>query len=409
MAKRKVALLLAAVTAASAFLTVAVSAGEVTISSFDAHGYSVEQYDAMVAAWTEETGIQVELQHAANDNTTLLQSRLNAGDLPDVFNSEGGTVASMYAEYAYDWSQDPDVLALFQEGTLDKCTDENGKIYALPWAFENMGMLYNKDCFEAAGITELPTTIDELEACCVKLQEAGITPFAVGGSLTWVLSQMASHFIVDKELGGAGTNEALLSGELTIAECEHIDNLFRMLDLIMEYGDAKQIEYDWEMSESLLANGEAAMIEMGDWCQSMIDSFNPDANVGYMPMPVGDGAEDCTVMSNCNWVYMVNKDSEHLEEAKQYLIHILTSDAGIGWVTQEQGLVPAAITDQEVNAQLANDCKQYIDAGLTTDWIHTIAPADYSSMTGAAIQGYMLGTMTKEDVIAEIQAVWDNA
>lgn len=409
MARRKMALLLSVAMAAT-MLTVPVSAEEgVTISSFDAHGYAVEEYDAMVAAWSEETGITVELQHAANDNTTLLQSRLNAGDLPDVFNSEGGTTASMYAEYAYDWSQDEDILALFQEGTLDKCTDENGKVYALPWAFENMGLLYNKDCFEKAGITELPVNIAELEEACIKLEEAGITPFAMAGNMTWVLSQLTTHFLMDKSLDGVGTNDALLNGDVTVEELPNIDNLFKMLDLIIKYGDEKQLEYDWEMSESLFANGEAAMIEMGDWCQSMIDSFNPDANVGYMPMPVGETAEDCTILSNCNWVYMVNKDSEHLEEAKAYLIHILTSEEGINWVTQEQGLVPAAITDQEVNAQLANDCKQYIDAGRTNGWIHTIAPSDYSDMVGAAIQAYMLGEYTQEDVIAEIQAVWDNA
>ena len=61
------------------------------------------------------------------------------------------------------------------------------------------------------------------------------------------------------------------------------------------------------------------MIEMGDWCQNMIDSYNPDANVGYMPMPVGETAEDCTVLSQCNWMYVVNKDSENLEAAKEYV------------------------------------------------------------------------------------------
>lgn len=409
MAKRKMALVLSAVMTAS-MLTVPVSAEEsVTISSFDAHGYAIEEYDAMVAGFTEKTGIQVELQHAANDDATLLQSRLNSGNLPDAFNVQSGTQSAMYAEYAYDWSNDTEILDLFQPGTIDRCKDENGKIYGLPWAFENMGLLYNKDCFEKAGITELPVNMEELEAACEKLQDAGITPFAIAGSHTWVVSQLASHFIIDKSLDGEGTNEALLNGDVTVAELPNIDNLFKMLDLIKEYGDKKQLEYDWEMSESLFANGEAAMIEMGDWCQAMIDSFNPDANVGYMPMPVGETAEDCTVLSNCNWMYVVNKDSENLEAAKEYVKYVLTSDEGITWIAQSQCLVPAAKTDIEVKAMLANDCKQYIDSGVTTGWIHTIAPSDYGSIGGAAIQSYLLGDMTKEDVIAELQSVWDNA
>ncbi len=409
MAKKRMALVLSAVMAAS-MMVVPANAEDVMISSFDAHGMALEEYDAMVAGFTEQTGIEVEIQHAANDNVALLQSRLNSGNLPDAFNVESGTQSAMYSEYAYDWSEDTEVLELFQPGTLDRCKDEEGRIYGLPWAFEDMGLLYNKDCFEKAGIEKLPVNMEELEAACEKLEAAGITPFALAGSHTWVISQMVSHFLIDKSLGGGiETNQALLNGDVTVAELPNIDNLFKMLDLIMKYGDAKQLEFDWEKSEALLATGEAAMIEMGDWCQNMIDSYNPDANVGYMPMPVGETAEDCTVLSQCNWMYVVNKDSENLEAAKEYVKYILTSDEGTKWLAQLQGLVPAAKTENEVTSMLANDCRQYIEAGVTRSWLHNDAPADYSSMVGGAVQAYMLGTMTKEEVIAEIQAVWDNA
>ena len=58
----------------------------------------------------------------------------------------------------------------------------------------------------------------------------------------------------------------------------------------------------------MLANGAAAMIHMGDWCQSTLDSFNPDANLAFLPFPVGAGEDDATVLSSCNWTYIVNKD-----------------------------------------------------------------------------------------------------
>ena len=69
----------------------------------------------------------------------------------------------------------------------------------------------------------------------------------------------------------------------------------------------KPLEVDWETSENMLANGDAAMIHMGDSCQSTLDSFNPDANLGFLPTPVGDGAEDCTLLSSCNWTYIADK------------------------------------------------------------------------------------------------------
>ena len=127
----------------------------------------------------------VDVQHAANDYDTLLQSRVNSGDIPDVFDAEAGTKAKMYYDYAYDWSNDTEVLDKFNEDAVNLGKDDEGNVKSLPWTYENMGLIYNKDCFEKAGIDKLPTNMDELEEACKKLKDAGITPFALAAKETW--------------------------------------------------------------------------------------------------------------------------------------------------------------------------------------------------------------------------------
>ena len=117
------------------------------------------------------------MQHAANDSNTLLQSRINSRGYPDVFDVESGTSAQKYYEYAYDWTDEKEVLDKFNEQALDTGKDADGKIMSLPWTYENMGLIYNKDLFEKAGITELPKTMDELEAACEKLDAAASQHF----------------------------------------------------------------------------------------------------------------------------------------------------------------------------------------------------------------------------------------
>lgn len=383
---------------------------KITLAVFDAHAYGLEEYAEMEAQFeADHAGVTVEVQHVANDPTTILQSRVNSGEIPDVFAIESGTNAAMYYEYAYDWSNDTEALALFNEDSLTTGADENGNIKGLPFTYETMGLLYNKDCFETAGITELPTTIAELEEACQKLEAAGITPFAIPAKETWVLGQLATNFMLDKELGAVGTVEAINNGELKFADMPHWNNLFAFLDLAVKYGPDKPLELDWETAENMLANGEAAMIQMGDWCQATLDGFNPDANLGMMPCPVGDGVEDSTLMSKCNWVYIVNKDSENLELAKEYALHILASQMGQEWMTQTIGAVPGAKTELEVNGDLANDAKAYIAEGRTDSWIHTIAPAAYGETCGPLMQAYMLGEMTAEEVTQGFQEFWDAA
>lgn len=312
-------------------------------------------------------------------------------------------------DYAYDWSNDTEVLDKFNEDAVNLGKDDEGNVKSLPWTYENMGLIYNKDCFEKAGIDKLPTNMDELEEACKKLKDAGITPFALAAKETWVLGQVATHFMIDKDKTAAETVDAIKSGETAFADMPNWENLYKFLDLAVEYGPDKPLEVDWETSENMLANGDAAMIHMGDWCQSTLDSFNPDANLAFLPFPVGAGEDDATVLSSCNWTYIVNKDSKNLDLAKEYCEFILTSEEGQKWMAEGVGAVPGAKSDMEVTGALANDAKTYIDAGKTNGWIHTIAPGSYADECGPYLQSYMLGDMSADEVTQLFQDFWTSA
>lgn len=410
MKKKTISMVLAAAMIATTMLGTGVIASaddEVTLKVFDAHAYGLDEYAEMVKAFeASHPGVKIEVQHAANDSATLLQSRVNSGDIPDVFDVESGTSAKKYYEYAYDWTDDTDVTSLFNEDALETGRDDDGKIKSLPWTYENMGLIYNKDCFEKAGIEALPTNMDELAEACQKLKDAGITPFAIAAKETWVLGQVATHFMLDKSKDAAGTVEAIESGELAFADMPNWSNFFKFLDLTVEYGPDKPLEIDWETSENMLANGEAAMIHMGDWCQPTLDSFNPDANLAFMPFPVGSSEDDATLLSSCNWTYIVNKDSENLDLAKEYCEYILSSEEGQKWMCEGVGAVPGVKTDMAVSGKLANDAKTYIADGKTNGWIHTIAPQSYTDTCGPYIQSYMLGDMSADEVTELFQEFW---
>lgn len=379
----------------------------VTLKVFDAHAYGLEEYAKMAEKFEEaHPGVKVEVQHAANDNDTLLQSRINAGDIPDIFAVESGTDAQKYYEYAYDWTKDKETLGKFMDDALDTGRDEKGNVMSLPWTYENMGLLYNKDLFEKAGITELPSTISELEAACEKLRAAGITAFALAAKENWVLQQVATHFMMDKSLDAKGVVEELNSGKQTFKNMKNFHNLYEFLDLAVKYGPDKPLEVDWEASENMLANGQAAIIHMGDWCQSTLDSFNPNANLAFLPCPVSDNPDDATILSSSNWTYIVNKDSKNLDLAKEYLEYILSSEEGQRWMCNAVGAVPGAKTDMEVKGDLANDAAKYVEEGKTNGWIHTIEPNGYGDVVGPAMQAYMTKDMTDKKVTDVFQNGW---
>mgnify|MGYP002752855157 FL=1 len=88
---------------------------EVVLKVFDAHAYGLDEYAKMVKAFeASHPGVKIDVQHSSNDYTATLQSRINSGDAPDVFDAQAGTNARNYYDYAYDWTNDTDITSKFR-------------------------------------------------------------------------------------------------------------------------------------------------------------------------------------------------------------------------------------------------------------------------------------------------------
>lgn len=73
----------------------------------------------------------------------------------------------------------------------------------------------------------------------------------------------------------------------------------------------------------------------------MITEINPEINMGFLPIPVSndDSADRLPVGVPNNWV--LNKNSEHLEEAKTFLNWMVSSETGKRYITEEFAFIPA--------------------------------------------------------------------
>lgn len=379
---------------------------DMTLTVLDANAYGLDEYDKLLKEFQDaHPGVTVEVQHAADDHVEVMATKINAGEIPDIFTMQVGSQASGYYEYAYDFKGDS-ILDKFYQDAVTSVTDDEGHVYGLPWNYENMALIYNIDLFNQAGIKDLPRTLKELEDVCKKLKEAGITPFANGNMDAWVLSHVGGHFIATQDADPRKTVKALTDGSLTFEGMDNFKNLFTFADLMIEYGPDKPMEIGWEESENMLANGQAAMIHMGDWCEATLLEFNPDAKFAFMPVPASDNADDAYVLSNISWQYMINKDSENLDMAKEFANFLLTGDSAMKWVAETLGVVSATKGDFEVAGTLARAASTYIAEGQTRPWNHILWPNGYNDKFGGAIQGYMLGQASAEDTMKQMDTDW---
>jgi raffinose/stachyose/melibiose transport system substrate-binding protein len=124
-----------------------------------------------------------------NQMGTLVQTQLTTGEVPDLLGSNWESSDGLQYDinfYALDnepWVPrlaDADGLKLPVNGKLDH-------MYMLcpEIGIEGQGIVYNKDIFEKAGITKLPTNYQELLDACEKVKAIGVTPFFIPGKDAW--------------------------------------------------------------------------------------------------------------------------------------------------------------------------------------------------------------------------------
>ena len=116
-----------------------------------------------VDAYTEQTGVKVDLQFKGRTgNREALQPALDGGTQIDIFDEDIDRVNGMYGKYLLDLedlAKENDYEATANAGLMAACRDAGGgTLKTIPYQPNVFAFFYNKDLFEQAGITEEPKT-----------------------------------------------------------------------------------------------------------------------------------------------------------------------------------------------------------------------------------------------------------
>ena len=170
--------------------------GKVTIQ-----WWHIDNADPLLSGWAnlaktyeaQHPNVTIKITVISNDAfKTKLNTAMQAGTPPDLFQSWGGGVLAQYAQAGLVQditSATQDVAGNFTPAVLGLDTI-NGKRYALPWDAGAVGFWYNTKLFQQAGITNVPPpsqppTWDEFTGWIKQLQAHNITPIALGGKDMW--------------------------------------------------------------------------------------------------------------------------------------------------------------------------------------------------------------------------------
>ncbi|MGO4538659.1 ABC transporter substrate-binding protein [Paenibacillus sp. 2TAB19] len=381
----------------------------VTIKIFQFKVEIAEALNKMAEEYEKETGVKVDVEThgGGEDYSALLKAELAAGEEPEIFNSSGWAGFDPYVDRATDLSNEAWAKDLVEASKAQISRD--GKLLGMPMNLEAYGFTYNKDLFAKAGITELPKTLDELEAAAKKLQDAGITPFALTNEW-WSMGIHTLNIALANQADPAAFIEEVKAGTKTLKDDATMKQWVRLVDIMFANGQKNALTTDYNTQVAEFAAGKYAMIQHGNWIQGMIDEVTPGMNLGMMPVPLLDTPNVFTGVPN-NWI--VNSKSANVEEAKAFLNWMVTSETGKKYIATDFKFVPALSSiepNPEAIGSIGGDFALFANANPSQvkSWNWDRFPDGITQQWGAAMQEYLGKQISGDELLSKLdKAVQD--
>lgn len=275
-------------------------------------------------AYTEETGIEVDLQSipwsAAHDR---LLTAVASGEGPDVVQM-GSTYMAEFTDAGAlldisDYIESSDALSpenFFEGNVATTMFDDN--YYGVPWYTETRALYYRTDLLEEVGYPEGPSNWEELYDAAVKLSERGDNMYGFDINL----KEQTFGPMFAKQNGSEIINDA---GEPVLNEPEFVEAI-EYLHSFVEAGATTNQDLGIELSQSFGGEGIVPMFISGPWSISMIEDQTTDIEGKWDIRTLPEGP--VSNVSNTGGANLaVWSSSDHPDEAMDLIEHIVSVDS----------------------------------------------------------------------------------
>ena len=320
-----------------------------------------------VEAFTEATGIEVEVNFNGREIRKTLQPALDANEPIDIFdediervlNSWGNYLLPLdeYVEKSYSTTDGQPYSAVVNQTLLDLARElGGGSIRNIPYQPSTFVTMYNKDLFQQAGITKVPKNWDEMLDACAKLKSIGVYGITVDDAYMAALFGYCMDRLVGKDATAEMVKNNDFSGPQVLQFGEIWENMAK--NGYISPKAASNIYPAGQVEE--IATGKAAMYLNGTWLPNEIKGNAPNMNWGSFAWPAmgpdGDGPEANNFGGQS---FGINKNTKYPEEAFQLVVWLTTGEWDAKLAAESLGIPAANASEWPAALQ---DAKAIVDS-----------------------------------------------
>jgi multiple sugar transport system substrate-binding protein len=310
------------------------------LSSFTTGNATGDHLNKIVKDFTAQTGIAVDIEEA---NTNDIAPAYEASKLAD---EERDLVILNLTPSTSDWlpqGQVVDVKKYLDEwGITDKLVPEalqfwtqgDDGVAGFPYTGFNWPIWYNTNLLSQAGVTAVPTTVDELIAAAEKLRAAKIQPMVLGGAewpvqnfITWMVQQYVKPDEAQQlfSKGGYCASPGAVQG---------LDLLGRLRDSGVFIDNVQG--YTADQMTSAYFNGKAAMMPSGSWGYTEAPGPIAEATTlaGFPTVSGGAYAKPTAFQGHSNGFFLSPNGEKKIAAVEKFIKFMYEQPVLQGWVSE---------------------------------------------------------------------------
>lgn len=353
------------------------------------------------------------LGSGSTDCNKTLQVMIATGSYPDISLISRGTGEQQYVtnDLLTDLTDRP--VAKIMNDLNKKTHVISGKIYSVSTGVGIYGLIYNKDIFKNAGISNPPTTLTELKQVIATLKSKNIIPFMPQFKTDWAVGQFFQYGIdpILNENLALASDLAAGKAKMTDANSKILD-VFQYIDLVRDNSGKNPFNFEtFSNGVADFVKGNEAMSIQGDWllpATITIDKTFTD-KVGLIGIPWSDDATQNRLVVFYNDGYGMFKKSPNPIEATKFFDYFF-NNANQDILAKGAGNASPMIgADNSFASKFVQDNFNTIQdpSKVYGDLEFGKLPATVTSAMNSSMQGYLAKGLTKAQALDQIQKAID--
>lgn len=374
------------------------------------------QLKKLAEMYKEETGVTVEIESMGGgiDIQGTLKGYYQGDNMPDIFVNGGAADYRNWEGMLVDmsdqkWVSDTDAAYVNDEGTI-----------GFPYTTEAVGLAYNADILEKAGIdpTTLtgPSKIEEaFKTLDSKKDELGLTAVvgycAEAASMYWSTGNHLFANYLDAGLDRDDTTYIDMLNDGGKLDDARLTDFAKFVGILNQYSDpALLVSGTYDQQILNFASGKYAFVTQGSWIGATMTGDDAAAykeagnfKVGMIPYAFQDGID--TILTNSPSWWSVFKDGN--TEAALAFLQWMSEDTAQQVLVEEAGFIsPFKSCKYIASDPFAQTLSDYMAAGKTSAWHWLNMKEGYAqNFTGQVFADYAAGNLDTDGFVKTYKQV----